>query len=62
MTNRARVQPAAAVRATESLWPPVASGSNPAEATHYSLVCDVLSLGLVFELDYSGSALQFNQI
>jgi 6-phosphogluconolactonase (cycloisomerase 2 family) len=40
-------------------FPPVPPGGTPAEATHYFLVCELLSLVLVFELDYAGATIQF---
>ncbi|KAH8902947.1 putative isomerase YbhE [Coniochaeta sp. PMI_546] len=62
VTNRVRVQPPGCGPRHGVFWPPVAPGAAPAEATHYFLVCEVLSLVVVFELDYAGSTIQFTQV
>ncbi|KAJ9144764.1 Carboxy-cis,cis-muconate cyclase [Coniochaeta hoffmannii] len=64
ITNRVRVQPPGCGPRHGVFFPPIPPGGAPAEATHYFLVCEVLSLAVVFELDYSssGGAIQFAQV
>jgi 6-phosphogluconolactonase (cycloisomerase 2 family) len=63
ITNHVRVQPPGCGPRHGVFWPPLAPGAAPAQATHYFLVCEVLSLVLVFELDYAGGdTIEFTQV
>ncbi|OIW34175.1 putative isomerase YbhE, partial [Coniochaeta ligniaria NRRL 30616] len=62
VTNHVRAQPPGCGPRHGVFWPPPAPGAAaPANATHYFLVCEVLSLVAVFELAYAGDTIQFTQ-
>ncbi|KAB5518027.1 Lactonase, 7-bladed beta-propeller-domain-containing protein [Coniochaeta sp. 2T2.1] len=62
ITNRVRVQPPGCGPRHGVFWPPLEAGDGqPFQASHYFLVCELLNLAIVFELDYSGNTIQFSQ-
>lgn len=62
ITNHVRVDPPGCGPRHGVFWPPLAPGAPPAQATHYFLVCEVLSLVAVFSLSYNDNTIAFTQV
>lgn len=61
ITNHVRIDPPGCGPRHGVFWPPLAPGAPPAQATHYFLVCEVLSLVAVFSLSYTDATISFTQ-
>lgn len=62
VTNHIRVQPPGCGPRHGVFFPPVSAGATPSQATHYFLVCEMLSLVVVFEVSYAGNTIQMEQV
>lgn len=62
VSNRIRVETPGCGPRHGVFFPPVPAGGAAREATHYFLVCEMLSLVLVFEVSYTGATIELDHV